>query len=131
MSSAGRIYGRSLSFPPRVGADGRMVWSEGDENIRESIQVILLTNLRERVRLAEFGGGLSTFLFEPNNVATRHVIEERIVQVLKTWEPRITVESARVEADPADRESALATIQYRLVATQSRARLTLGVRLAG
>jgi len=131
MSTVGAIYGRSLSFPPRVGADGRLVWSEGDENIRESIQVILLTNFRERLRLPEFGGGLRTFLFEPNNVATRHVIQERIVQVLKVWEPRITVESVQIEADPADRESALATIQYRLVATQSRARLTLGVRLAG
>ncbi len=131
MSNAGAIFGRSLSFPPRVGPDGRMAWSEGGQNIRESIQVILLTNFRERVRLADFGGGLNTFLFEPNNVATRHVIEERILQVLKRWEPRIAVESARVEEDPADREAAIATIQYKLVATQTRERITLGVRLTG
>ena len=131
MSTAGTIYGRSLSFPPRVGADGRMAWSEGDDNIRESIQVILLTNWRERMRLPDFGGGLGAFLFEPNNVATRHAIEDRILLVLKLWEPRIAVESASVEPDPADRENAIATIQYHLVATQARARLTLGVRLAG
>ena len=49
------IFGRGISFPPRVGADGRFVWSQGEENIRESIRVILMTNLNERVRLSEFG----------------------------------------------------------------------------
>jgi phage baseplate assembly protein W len=108
-----------------------MVWSEGEQNIRESIQVILLTNFRERIRLPDFGGGLNTFLFEPNNVGTRHIIEERILQVLKRWEPRIAVESAHVAEDPADRQAAIATIQYKLVATQTRERITLGVRLTG
>jgi uncharacterized protein len=131
MNKPGAIFGRSLSFPPRVGPDGRMVWSEGEQNIRESIQVILLTNFRERVRLPDFGGGLNSFLFEPNNVATHHSIEERIVQALKRWEARIAVESVRVEEDSADREAALATIHYKLVATQTRERLTLAVRLAG
>ncbi|RYG82919.1 phage tail protein [bacterium] len=131
MSSAGSIYGRSLSFPPRVGPDGRMAWSEGAENIRESIRVILLTEFRERVRLPDFGCGLNAFLFEPNTVAVRHLIEERIAQALKRWEPRIAVESARVEEDPADREAAIATIQYKLVATQTRERISLGVRLSG
>jgi phage baseplate assembly protein W len=126
----GCIFGRSLSFPPRVGPDGRMVWSEGEENIRESIRVILLTNSRERLRLPEFGGGLQTFLFEPNTVATRHLIEERIQQALKRWEPRITVESVHVDKDPADPEAAVATIQYKLVATQTLERMTLNVQLA-
>jgi phage baseplate assembly protein W len=125
------IFGRSLSFPPRVGPDGRVAWSEGEQNIRESIRVILLTNLRERLRLPDFGGGLNTFLFEPNNVATQRAIEERILQSLKRWEPRISVESARVEEDPSDREAAIATIQYKLVATQTRENLSLSVRLAG
>jgi phage baseplate assembly protein W len=131
VTTPGAIYGRSVSFPPRVGPDGRMAWSEGEQNIRESIQVILLTNLRERIRLPEFGGGLNRYLFEPNTVSTRHLIEERIVQALKRWEPRIAVQSVRVEEDSADREAAIATVQYKLVATQTPQLLSLGVRLAG
>ncbi len=129
--NAGSIYGRSLGFPPRVGPDGRMVWSEGAENIRESIRVILLTDFRERIRLPEFGGGLNAFLFEPNNVATRHLVEERILQALKRWEPRVAVDSVRVDEDPDDREAAIAVIQYKLVATQTSELITLGVRLSG
>src|SRR3989442_14980690 len=96
---AGQIYGRSIAFPPHIGADGRMAWSVGDANIRESIEVILKTEPKERINLASFGGGLRQFLFEPNTVATRHQIEDRITRALEEWEPRITVTSVEVEED--------------------------------
>jgi phage baseplate assembly protein W len=108
-----------------------MTWSEGEQNVRESIRVILMTNRRERVRLPEFGGGLSSFLFEPNNPTTRHLMEEQVRKALSLWEPRIVIESVRVEEDPTDRESAIATINYKLVATQSRERVSLSVTLRG
>ena len=125
-----RLFGRSMSFPPRVGADGRIVWSGGETNVRESIHVILLTEQRERLRLPEFGGGLGRFLFEPNTVTTRHLIEDRIAKALAAWEPRIRVESVTVEADGSDPQAALATITYKLVATQARERVSVTVALA-
>jgi phage baseplate assembly protein W len=125
----GIIFGRSISFPPRVGPDGRITWSEGEVNIRESIRIILLTELRERLRLPDFGGGLRQFLFEPNTVGTRHTIQERITKALALWEPRIRIESVSVEADPSDAESAIATITYKLVATQTLERVSLNVKL--
>jgi uncharacterized protein len=129
--NAAALFGKGLSFPPRVGPDGRMAWSEGEQNVREAIRIILMTNPRERVRLPEFGGGLSAFLFEPNNPTTRHLMEERIRRALTLWEPRAVVEAVRVEDDPADRESAIATITYKLVATQSRERVSVSVTLRG
>jgi phage baseplate assembly protein W len=59
------------------------------------------------------------------------LIEERITRALKRWEPRITVEKTRVEQDLDDREAAVATIQYRLVATQASDSISVNVRLAG
>jgi phage baseplate assembly protein W len=127
---AGSIFGRGISFPPRVGPDGRVVWSEGEQNVRESVRIILMTSLNQRVRLPEFGGGLESFLFEPNNTATQNLMAERIETVLKRWEPRIVTESVRVQPDPDDpQSSAIATIQYKLVATQARERLSLSVTL--
>lgn len=124
------LLGAGLSFPPRVGADGRLAWSSGEDNIRESIQLVLKTEAGERLRLPDFGGGLGSFLFEPNNAATRSAIEERIQRALQRWEGRIQVESVDVQPDPADPQSALATLTYRLVSTQQRERVTLGVTLA-
>src|SRR5258705_7092434 len=125
----GRIFGRGISFPPRVGADGRVAWSEGEANVRESIRVILMTEQRERIALPGFGGSLGRFLFEPNVVETHHAIQSRIERALAEWEPRIRVESVDVEADASDRETATATITYRLVATQTRQRVSVTVAL--
>lgn len=124
------IFGRSLSFPPRVGADGRFVWSEGETNIRESIAMILKTEPGERLGVPDFGAGLGRFLFEPNNAATHTRIQDAIAAALARWERRIQVELVDVAADADDAESALATISYRLIATNARARLSLSVPLA-
>lgn len=131
MIDSGQIFGRGIGFPPRVGADGRVAWSEGEVNVREAIQIILMTEQRERLRLPDFGGGLGLFLFEPNNVTTRHLIKDRINKALARWEPRINVESIEVEPDPNNAQSATATITYKLVATQVRERVALSVTLAG
>ena len=130
MLDAGKIFGKGISFPPRIGPDGRVLWSEGEENVRESIQVILLTELNERVRLPEFGGSLGLFLFEPNTVATRYSMQDRIVRALEQWEPRILVQAVDVEVDPSDPQAAIATIMYKLVATQSQERVSLNVTFA-
>ncbi len=128
---AGQLYGRGMAFPPRVGADGHIAWSEGEANIREAIEIILRTEERERVNLPSFGAGLRRFLFEPNNVATRFQIEDRITKALQQWEPRILVKSVDAEEDPRDPQSAVVTINYQLVATQSTAQVTINVQLAG
>jgi uncharacterized protein len=125
----GRILGRGISFPPRVGADGRVAWSEGEDNVREGIEVVLKTELLERLRLPDFGGGLGRFLFEPNTATTRRQIKDRIVKALAVWEPRISIESVDVDEDGTDPEAAIATIVYRLVATQARERISLTVLL--
>jgi uncharacterized protein len=128
---AGQLYGRGMAFPPHVGADGRIAWSEGEANIREAIEIVLRTEERERVNLPSFGAGLRRFLFEPNTVATRFQIEDRITKALQQWEPRIVVKSVEAEEDPRDPQSAVVTIHYQLVATQGTAQVAINVRLAG
>jgi uncharacterized protein len=127
----GRLYGRGIAFPPHVGADGRIAWSEGEANIRENIEIILRTEERERLNLPTFGGGLRRFLFEPNTVTTRFQIQDRITRALKQWEPRVIVSSVDVEEDPRDPQSAVATVHYQLVATSAASQVSLRVRLGG
>ena len=130
MTSAA-LFGRGIGFPPRVNAEGRIAWSTGEDNVRESIRIILLTDQRERLRLPEFGGGLTHFLFEPNTATTRQLIRDRIQRALAEWEPRVRVESVSVDEDPDDDDAAIATITYRLVATRVLERVSLNVALTG
>jgi phage baseplate assembly protein W len=125
----GTLYGRSISFPPRIGPDGRVLWSEGPTNVRESIKVILLTELEERVMLPEFGCGLKSFLFKPNTLTTQRLIQEKIMNALILWEPRIALESINITTDEEAEEKIIITIRYRLVATGETENVTLTVNL--
>ena len=122
--------GQGISWPPRIDGDGRLLRSADADNVREAIQVILLTEPGERVRLPEFGAGLGRFLFEPNIPATHIAIARRITQSLMRWEPRIRVAQVEVDADPSDPQAALATITYRLVSTAQQATLNIGIPVA-
>jgi phage baseplate assembly protein W len=127
----GRLYGQGIGFPPRIGSDGRVAWSAGPANIRDSIRVILLTEPGERVMLRSFGGGLQRFLFEPNIVTTHRLIRQHITQALERWEPRIRLQSVIVEPDPEDPQAAVVTINYKLVTTGTGDRISLTMQLTG
>jgi hypothetical protein len=61
---------------------------------------------------------------------TRRRIQDQISVALARWEPRVAVQSIEVEPDATDPQAAIATITYRLVATQSLERVSLTVTLA-
>lgn len=130
MLDEGAVFGRGISFPPRVGADGRVAWSAGPTNVAEMIEVVLRTEPGERLFLPEFGGRLGRFLFENNTVATRRLIAEQIGAALKRWEPRVELRSVDVQSDPDDERSAIATVEYALVANNVTEQLRLRVQLA-
>jgi phage baseplate assembly protein W len=127
MDNGGLFYGQSLGFPPRVGPNGRLIWSSGEENIRESICIILRTRPGERLHLPDFGCGLDEYLFEPNDIANLRQIQEAVKQSLTRWEPRIKLDDIRVALNAAEATMVDITIFYTLIATQKRERVNLSV----
>ncbi len=125
------LFGQGPAFPPRIDADGRLAWSYGEDNVRQSIRILLLTEPGERLMREEFGCGLRRFLFEPNTVATRHLIREQVVQSIQRWEPRVVVEDVSVEADPEEPRLAHIHIVFHLVATRSQGSLNLTLQFEG
>jgi phage baseplate assembly protein W len=94
------------------------------------MQIILTTEPQERVMLPDFGAGLRKLLFEPNTAATRTRIQRLVTTALAQWEPRVAVQSVSVDQDPDDPKSAIATILYTLITTQTQQRVSLTVTLA-
>jgi phage baseplate assembly protein W len=131
MTADDAVFGRSLAFPPHVGPDGRMAWSQGEANVRQGIQIVILTEPGERQRLPTFGSGLRPLLFAPNTEPTWHDISERIRRAVTDWEPRARVLAVDVIADPSDSRAALATLTYELVATGDISALTLSITVRG
>lgn len=131
MTTAADLYGRGLSFPPRVGPDGAMVWSEGELDVRECICLILRTRPGERVERPTFGCGLDRFLFEPNTVTTLRLIQEEVKRALLRSEPRISLDDVRTELNVADMRAVDVTITYTLIATSQQERLQMTVGVGG
>jgi Bacteriophage baseplate protein W len=125
------LFGEGPAFPLRVGGDGRLTWSRGEDNVRESIRLLLLTEPGERLMREEFGCGLRRFLFEPNTPTSRELIRQRIVQAIGRWEPRVAVETVHVDADESEPRLVAVTILFQLVATQAQGRLGLTLQLEG
>ena len=130
-SNYSSLYGKGISFPPRVGSDGRVEWSMGPQNIRECIEIILSTELKERLMIPQFGCGLNEFLFEPNTVTTRRLIQENVKQAIEIWEPRIQINSIDVDPVQGLSNAIQITISYILMVTQAEEEISLTINLNG
>ena len=118
MSLAKEILGRGWSFPFGFNhAKGGVSLSQYEENIRQSITVILSTRPGERQMLPEFGCRLHELLFAPNNRVTSALVAHHVTEALERWEPRISVEG--VSASPETTGSIKVSVDYRVAATKS------------
>ena len=126
--SAAALYGQGISFPPRVGPDGAIVWSAGELKVRECICTILRTRPGERVELPGFGCGLDRYLYEPNTVATLRLIVADVQAAVTRWEPRVRLDDVTATLNPSDVRAVDVTISYTLVATGLRESLQMTLR---
>jgi phage baseplate assembly protein W len=71
----------------------------------------------------EFGCGIHEYVFAPNNAATRGSIIYSVQKSLAEYEPRIDVESVRVETFPGSENRLLIHVDYRVRSTNGRRNL--------
>lgn len=128
MSVAGQLYGKGISFPVRVGLDGRLVTSEGELNVRESLCVLLRTARLERVERPDYGCGVGQYLYDTNDLATLRVIQEEIKRAIAACEPRVRLDDVRVVSDPTEPRAVNITVAYTLVATGAPGRVDTTLR---
>ena len=84
--------GRGWAFPVRLhDKEGTIRLSEYEQDIKESIWIILSTSKGERVMRADFGCGIHDLVFEVINTTSLAAIEEQVREALAAFEPRIEV----------------------------------------
>jgi uncharacterized protein len=116
MSSAGR----HLSFPFRIGADGRTAAPVDDAaHVRDEILQLILTAPGERLMQPEIGGGARRLVFEPNGDALVALAKARITQSLDRYlGHRVKLENLNIVGDG---ETLTVEIKYSLHgSTESR-----------
>jgi phage baseplate assembly protein W len=113
------FLGVGWGFPLRLADDRAVDTAVYEEDIRESIRIILGTRRNERVMRPDFGAGLEDFVFEPVGPTTMEALKQRVKDALIDWEPRIDVERVDVATDPALRDRLLVSIDYRVRSTNT------------
>jgi phage baseplate assembly protein W len=78
----------AFGFPFRIGDNGGVATSRGDDALQAKIIQILLTSVGERVNLPDFGCGLFNLVFEPDDgvftAALEFTIEQALTRHLRT-----------------------------------------------
>ena len=90
------LIGRGLAYPLRLSLQGTFQLSASEQNLRESILLILRTNLGERKYRPNFGCRLGELVFAPMNATTLRRARHYVRQALTYWEPRIAVDEVRI-----------------------------------
>lgn len=96
----GSFLGRGWGFPPQFNkreCGVRMVKEE--EDICESLQIILSTKMGERLLRPNFGCNLHKLLFEPINVQFLTFIKSYIEQSILLHEPRIRLQKVDINTE--------------------------------
>ena len=112
------FLGTGWRFPPRVGASGGLALASGEDDIAQSVWIILATAPGEREMRPTFGCGLYDYVFAPNSPATQGELAARVRQALVDWEPRIAV--LDVDVTSADKPNLLLIdVEYSIRATNT------------
>lgn len=118
------FLGTGWSFPPSFDrGSGGVLMVSADEDIRQSLRVLLSTSPGERVMVADYGCDLQPWVFRSLDTTTTSRLKSMVANAILFWEPRITVERIEVNAAPDSPETILIGIDYVVNATNSRSNL--------
>lgn len=107
------FLGRGFKFPFTVDQQtGKIAMVEHEEDIREAIEIILKTNMGERVMLPNFGSTAKDFVFSVNRLESIAAFESEILSALEASEPRIKDIEVEVKNDDGDKSVVIVNIQY-------------------
>ena len=91
---------KTFKIPFKPGNQGNFEMTGNfDENLRQSIKVLLSTEPKSRIMELDYGGSLRKFLFEPNDDTLKFIVKNHIVDKFKKFLPEIKVNQVDVERD--------------------------------
>lgn len=121
MTNNNTFLGKGWSFPPtfsRKMATVAMVSEE--EDIKQSLQIILTTRPTERTMNPSFGCELSQFVFEEISQDLITSIQNVVADAILYHEPRIEVDDIDISDSAANQGILFISIKYTVRKTNSR-----------
>ncbi|MEO1436866.1 MAG: GPW/gp25 family protein [Bacteroidota bacterium] len=118
------FLGRGWSFPPifdEKSTTVRMV--EEEEDISQSILLLLSTRPGERIMQPDYGCELHNLVFDKINADLVGKIEDFIATSILYYEPRVTLE--KIDIDPSDELNGLLNISLQYLIRKTNVRTNI------
>jgi phage baseplate assembly protein W len=129
-ADAGQSFlGSGWAFPPRFRRDGALGMVSDEQDIRESLLIILSTTPGERVMHPTFGCGLRALVFESVDESLKTRIKDVIARAVTLFEPRVQVELVAVHTGALDEALLKIELGYRIRATNTAANMVFPFNL--
>jgi phage baseplate assembly protein W len=118
------FLGKGMALFPFAMKGGTVAMNSYEDQVEQSIRLILKTERGERVMRPDFGAGMELLAFEPLNAVTLALVRERVSEALLRFEPRIDLLAVAVESgEDQQGRCLLVSIAYRIRRTNTEKNL--------
>jgi phage baseplate assembly protein W len=118
------FLGTGWAFPPSFDNEsGTVNMVSNEQDIRESLNILLSTSLGERVMQPKYGCNLTDYLFESLSSSMIGFIKDRVEHAILFYEPRIIAEKIEVTDDGSFdliEGKFIISVEYTIPGTNSR-----------
>ncbi|SBS31962.1 Gene 25-like lysozyme [Marinomonas spartinae] len=123
MSKRNAFLGSGWAFPPTFApSNQRATLSQDEEDIQQSLSILLSTSPGERIMRPDYGCRLSRFVFAELNQTTLTEIEYEIRQAILLFESRIDLQEIHIQPN-SEKGQLLIRIEYLIVTTNTRSNM--------
>ena len=121
MANENSFLGRGWSFPPVFSKpDKEVLMLDGEQDVQSSIEIILSTELGERVLLPGFGWKRNRWLFESLSTTSATALQKEIENALLIYEPRIDLNEVSLQPDEIESGKVNIRVDYTIRNTNTR-----------
>jgi len=114
------FLGNGWRFPIVPDAGGGLRYVDGDENVEQSLVLLLSTGWGERVMRPRFGTNARELVFAPGSVANLKALESSVREAVSAYEPRVRLVSVVATPDPLEAERVDIEVTYTVRRTNTR-----------
>lgn len=124
MAQNNAFLGRGWSFPPTFIKEREVVeMSSEEQDIHESIEIILSTRVGERIMKPEFGCNLEDLLFAPIDRNLITYVSRLVNTSITLYEPRVNIENVTIDTSQQSEGIINIDLDYTIRTTNSRRNL--------
>lgn len=118
------FLGKGWTFPPEFRKSVQpTVLVEEEEDIRQSLEILMQTHPGERVHRYDYGCGIRQFVHEKMTLTAQTKMEDVISRAVLLFEPRVSLNEVRIDLEQADQGLLMIGLDYTVRSTNTRSNM--------